>query len=107
EGPDSMLGFDNMQNRPVTGTTDWKQYAVVLEVPKQALCLTFGTLLVGPGEIWVDDLKLEVVARQTTPTTNLFPGAPPYNAIQREVIARYRAKLAKLPLQPVNLDFEQ
>ncbi|MBU6296945.1 MAG: hypothetical protein KJS68_01770, partial [Alphaproteobacteria bacterium] len=31
-----MLSFDNMNDRPVKGTTDWKRYDAVLDVPKGA-----------------------------------------------------------------------
>jgi len=30
------LAFDNMQDRPITGTADWKSYAVVLDIPEGA-----------------------------------------------------------------------
>ncbi len=31
------LGFDNMGKRPITGTTDWKQYSIVLDVPDNSV----------------------------------------------------------------------
>ena len=62
DGKDQMLGFDNMlQDRPVIGTHDWTQVSVVLDVPTEALGFCCGALLVGEGQIWVDDLSLEVV----------------------------------------------
>src|SRR5512140_278762 len=30
------LAFDNMQTRPIKGTSDWKRYDVVLDVPAEA-----------------------------------------------------------------------
>ena len=33
DGNRQTLGFDNILNRAVTGTTDWKQFEVVLDVP--------------------------------------------------------------------------
>ena len=30
------LGFDNMQNRPIAGTTDWQKHEVVLDVPQKS-----------------------------------------------------------------------
>ncbi len=32
----NMLGFDNMQNRSIKGTTEWNHYSVVLDVPKES-----------------------------------------------------------------------
>jgi hypothetical protein len=49
-GYPAMLGFDNMQNRPIKGTTDWKRYDVVLDVPQQAVSVNFGILLGQRGQ---------------------------------------------------------
>ena len=43
------------------GTTDWLRHAVVLDVPEAAVRLAFGALLHGTGQVWTDDLTLEVV----------------------------------------------
>jgi ketosteroid isomerase-like protein len=56
-----MLAFDNMQDRPIKGTTDWQMYSVVLDVPIEATKILFGTNLVGRGQVWSDDFKLEIV----------------------------------------------
>lgn len=55
------LNFDNMHERGVKGTTDWKRYEVVLDVPEPAARIVFGGVLSDAGTLWVDDLKLEVV----------------------------------------------
>src|SRR5262245_21787155 len=47
------LAFDNMQGRPIKGTTDWKRVEVVLDVPDNAVGLAFGILLAGDGEVWM------------------------------------------------------
>jgi hypothetical protein len=64
----AMLGFDNMQGRPIKGTSDWKPYQVVLDVPDEAQAIAFGILLEGPGQAWMDDLKLEPVGREVAVT---------------------------------------
>ena len=62
-GPNpSSLAFDNMQERPIKGTTDWTRYEIVLDVPEAAQRLAFGILLAGGGQVWMDDLKFEVSA---------------------------------------------
>jgi hypothetical protein len=43
------LAFDNMGNRPIKGTTDWKRYDIVLDVAGQATDVAFGILLTGRG----------------------------------------------------------
>jgi len=60
DGPEGMLAFDNMQtsNRAIVGTTDWKEYEIILDVPKGATAIVFGMLLGGKGTAWVDDLTL-------------------------------------------------
>jgi hypothetical protein len=69
-GSNGILGFDNMENRAVKGTTDWKRYEIVLDVPEGATNLAYGALLSGPGQIWFDDINFEVVTLNV-PSTNL------------------------------------
>jgi hypothetical protein len=76
------ISFDNMEDRPIKGTVDWKKYEVVLDVPISATNLSFGVLLAGPGRVWIDDVKLEPVGKEV-PTTG------------------------KQSIGPLNLEFEQ
>ena len=64
-----VLAFDNMANRPIRGTTDWKRYEIVVDVPKNAEHMGFGILLERAGKAWVSDISFEVVA-ETIPFTN-------------------------------------
>lgn len=57
-GNPKTLAFDNMQDRPVRGTTDWTRYEIVLPVAKEAVQVCFGFLLVGAGTIWGDELSV-------------------------------------------------
>ena len=57
---DPDIGFDNMRNRGVKGSTDWKKYEVELALNNRANTLVFGGLLVGKGQIWIDDLEITV-----------------------------------------------
>ena len=81
------LGFDNMGKRPITGTTDWKQYSIVLDVPDNSAAINYGFLIVGTGEFWVDNVKITEV-NKTVPVTNI-------------------AFQYSLPSTPVNLNFEE
>lgn len=65
------LAFDNMQNRPIRGTTGWIEHAVVLDVPPEGGRLYFGIILSGRGKVWVDDFDFQVVGPEI-PTTDLF-----------------------------------
>jgi len=56
-----ILAFDNMQGRPLKGTIDWTRVEIVLDVPTEAKDIAFGILLSRDGQVWLDDLKFEVV----------------------------------------------
>jgi hypothetical protein len=86
---DRQAEFDNMGDRPVRGTTDWKQYSVVLDVPKDAAAIFLGDLQVGTGTTWMDDLSLEIVDPSQVATTGTWLGPNTKND----------------PVKPQNLDF--
>lgn len=81
---ESMVAFDNMQDRPIKGTTGWQRYDVVLDVPKDATGISFGILLAGTGEVWLNNTKFDVVEAETPVT---------------------KSDDRKLPDKPVNLEF--
>lgn len=69
DGPGGkVLAFDNMQDRPLEGTKDWREVSIVLDVPKTAQRIAFGVLLVETGRVWLDDLGFDVVG-EAVPTT--------------------------------------
>jgi hypothetical protein len=57
----TILAFDNMQNRAITGTTDWKRYEVVLDVKEEAAAVALGILLDQAGAVYMSGIKLEPV----------------------------------------------
>jgi hypothetical protein len=63
-----MLGFDNMQKRPIKGNREWKQYSIVLDVPNGSQFINYGVLLAGGGSVWIDDFKFEVVGNEVETT---------------------------------------
>jgi len=79
------LSFDNMQDRPIKGTTGWKRYEVVLDVPQGATGIALGILLDGPGQVWLNSVAVEVVG----------PNVP------------VTGRMANLPDGPRNLGFDQ
>lgn len=57
-------GFDNMQDRGPNGTTGWQRFELEIDVPRSANEVTIGTMLVGSGRAWFDDLEITVDGRQ-------------------------------------------
>ncbi len=68
-GSQIPLAFDNMQDRAIKGTTDWKKYEIVLDVPANASILAYGTLLAGTGQVWFNNITFEVVDASTKTTS--------------------------------------
>jgi erythromycin esterase len=101
DGPNRMLSFDNMSGRRVLGTQDWREASVVLDVPTDAVGITFGILLAGGGTLRLDDARLDVVAASVPVTgplnTDTTTTSSPVN-----VLSTYAA----WPLTPENMDFE-
>lgn len=71
-----MVGFDNMESRPLKGTADWQSFDVVLDVPKDATNISFGVLLAGPGSVWISDASFETVGNDVAVTEKPRPKAP-------------------------------
>ena len=62
------VAFDNMQSRAIRGTTRWKMYDVVLNVPADATKISFGTLVISRGSVWMENAHIEPVDN-SVPTT--------------------------------------
>lgn len=80
------LAFDNMDSRAASGTQDWKKYEIVLDVAQEATNIGFGVMLIGRGQMWADDLQIEIVGKDV-PLTEMI--------------------IKKTPTEPQNLDFEK
>jgi hypothetical protein len=86
DGPSKeRMGFDNMSDRGISGSTSWNTYEVVLDVPEHAEAIAFGVLLVGPGEVQIDNLRFDIVGGDPVPAEHANP---------------------ELPFEPENLSFE-
>jgi hypothetical protein len=90
--------FDDMEDIEVSGTTDWQQYDIVLDVPEDAAAVYLGAHLYGRGQVWLDDCKFEVVGDEVPATDgNRLRGG--------------RDRAYSIPQfmgdEPVNLDFEE
>lgn len=62
DGNETTLSFDNMEDRPITGTTDWGKYEIVLDVPESTTKIFYGIILAGTGEAWISGTQLELAA---------------------------------------------
>jgi hypothetical protein len=80
------LAFDNMGDRPLKGTFDWRKEDVVLDVPAGGTGAFFGILLSGTGTVWLNNRRIEEVGNDVAVTGK--PKQPANTA-------------------PVNLNFEQ
>lgn len=67
---DKTLAFDNTQDRPIKGTSDWKKYEIVLDVPEESIMIYYGVLLEGKGKIWMGDLQVEMVDKDVSASDN-------------------------------------
>ncbi|MFL5318214.1 MAG: hypothetical protein ACJ790_01060 [Myxococcaceae bacterium] len=75
---ENTLAFDNMQDRPIKGDTEWTQRSVVLDVPPSATRIHFGVMLSGKGTVWLDDGELAEVSKDV-PTTGVKRDDAPKN----------------------------
>jgi RNA polymerase sigma factor (sigma-70 family) len=66
----NIEAYDMMGDRPIWGTTDWTQYELVEDVPMDLASATAtAAIYEGSGEMWFDDVQIEVVP-STVPTTD-------------------------------------
>jgi len=68
-----VIQFDNMCNRPIKGTTNWNLYSIVLDVPAESALISFGIILSGHGQVWVDQLTFEEVDKSIESTNLEMP----------------------------------
>ncbi len=80
--------FDNMGDRPIVGVTDWKKYDLVVQLPVRSTGIAFGLMLIGKGQVWLDDVSLEEVGLDVPLTGEFTQGT-------------------KYPSSPSNLNFEE
>jgi hypothetical protein len=66
--PTTYTAFDNMNSRPITGTSDFTKYDVVLDFAADTVDFAFGVLLSGSGDILFGGPTFEVVDN-SVPTT--------------------------------------
>jgi hypothetical protein len=76
DGEGTVQTSDFMENRPLMLTTDWARQEIVLDIPRNAVGFTYGFMLGGSGQAWLDDVQLDVVG-DDVPTTGRPGGLYP------------------------------
>jgi hypothetical protein len=110
DGPAGSESSDYMQERPIEQGTDWARYDVVLDVPSNAVGVSFGVLLFGPGQVWLDDVALERVGNNVALTGRLghvlAVGTLPSDVRAQLLRRRDQTDAYRdAPVLPVNLSF--
>lgn len=57
----NTLAFDNMWEKPIKGSNDWKEYSIILNTTDSSYTISFGVLLQSTGQVWFDDMKFEII----------------------------------------------
>ncbi|MQA36868.1 transcriptional regulator [Rugamonas aquatica] len=75
----ASLAFYNSYDQAIAGTTDWQIRSVTLDVPEEAMSISFGVNNAGTGQVWIDDLSLEIVSKDVpvdAPRRGKLPESP-------------------------------
>jgi hypothetical protein len=91
----SKYTLANMQGKFVRGTSEWTMCEIILDVPKDTKNIAFGGLLNGSGQMWFDNLKIEVANNSEKILNKLEVGD-----------YEYKAPTNQNP-QPTNIDFSK
>src|SRR5687767_242322 len=97
DGP-APQAFDNMDGRRLVGTGEWREVSIVADIPENAIGIVYGVMMVSPGVIWADDLKLEIVGTDVPTTAGRTLFEPDTAALTRNY--------DRIAMGPRNLDFE-
>jgi hypothetical protein len=74
DSPDDGPGLSSAST-VLPPATDWARFELVFEVPEDARDVQFGAGIQGPGQLWLDDVKVEVVPR-SVPLAPALPKVP-------------------------------
>ena len=99
-------GLDGADRHPKGTTSGWQPVAVVLDVHPDAEGLAMGVTIAGGGELWADDLALEIVGPEVAVTAAPEAFEPLPDSVVTQRLAQQRARYAMRSISPVNLDFE-
>ena len=75
---------DQMQGREITGSTPWKEYYSIIEIPENCVQMSIGFILEGSGTVYADDFKISKASSKIKASSSV------------EVIKNVRTKLENL-----------
>lgn len=121
DGENATQTSDYMAGRLLREASDWTLRSVVVDVPKDAVGITFGFHFSGVGQAWLDDVRLDVVGDEVAvtgvPGHQVLSGANGFVVPQAgsngrsehdsPMVVVWRRAYARAALRPVNLDFEE
>lgn len=60
-----VIAFKNVRSpgSSVRGTREWTQVHIAISIPKATAAVFYGVLLAGPGAIWIDNVRFEVLGK--------------------------------------------
>lgn len=81
EGVGRSMYMTSNQHEPMEGTSDWKRYELVIDVPADAMSIQCGFNLMGSGKVWLDGFQFEEVDANVplTGTRTIPPPQVPIN----------------------------
>ena len=62
----TVLRYDDMEARGLSGTSDWKEFSISLDLVDGITKVNLGAFVTGPGILWVDDLSLMIDDKKIT-----------------------------------------
>jgi len=71
----NALTFDNMEDLPIKGSTEWKTREIILDVTNKAAQMAYGVLLTGTGQVRCDDFTFEIIG-ESEKTDEVFEKLP-------------------------------
>lgn len=95
--------YDKAPPLGAAGCPEWCEVSVVADIPADAEgAVSVGLALIGSGQVWARNLKLEVVGRDVPLTTQRFgaEAAVATRALQQQVERQMRADADNRPPQP-------
>jgi pimeloyl-ACP methyl ester carboxylesterase len=77
----NTLQFENLQDKRIKGSKEWKQYSVILPLSAEAQKIHIGPILIGKGKLWIDDIEVFIdgVPVQEAKLKPNFNPNPPLN----------------------------
>ena len=93
----SVAEYEKAHKSRVPTSMDWIPLTAVVDVPNWANCIQFGVELHDKGAMHISETSFEIVDPASTTLTDPTPVAKLYTV----------EFLNRLPLKPVNLDFEK